>query len=286
MQILDFNGIAVAAVFSQDAPEAIELPLVRHMILNRIRGYNKQFRREYGETVIACDERSWRRSVYPQYKASRKKTRDTSPLDWSAFYEMLSVVRDEIRENFPYRVISVEGAEADDIIGHLVENTQDFGQSEPVLIVSSDKDFLQLQRYKNVKQFSPSRRDFITAETPAFYLFEHICRGDSGDGVPNVLSPDDVFVENGRQRPLRKTIIDEWYKDRDRLDEVMDADTYKNYCRNNKMINLNHTPVEIREKIDSLYTGEANKTNDKIFGFLVENRCSMLIECSQDFHNN
>lgn len=285
MQIIDYSGIAVAAIFSQDAPEQIEEGLIRHMILNRIRSFNTQFREEYGETILACDSSSWRKRVFPQYKAARKKTRDASPLDWGKLFDLISLIREEIRENFPYRVLQADGAEADDIIGHLVEKTQEFGQNEPVLIVSGDKDFLQLHRYKNVKQFSPIKRDFITTENPDFYLFEHICKGDSSDGVPNVLSGDDTFVENGRQRPLRSSKIQEWYQERDQLSEVMDQNTYRNYCRNNKMINLNHTPNEIREEIDSLYTSEANKKNGKIFGYLIEKRCNMLIECAQDFYS-
>lgn len=288
MIILDYSGIAVASIFSQDRPEEIEEGLIRHMILNSIRRYNVQFREEYGEMVIACDSSSWRKERFPHYKAARKKTRDESPLDWSKFFNLISMVRDELQESFPYRVVQVDGAEADDVIGELTKKTQEFGQNEPVLIVSSDKDFLQLHRFNNVKQFSPMKRDFITVEDPHYYLFEHICKGDSGDGVPNMLSPDDTFVENKRQRPLRAKKIEEMYEafNRGMLENEISKEEYRNFYRNKQLIELEHTPNEIREEIDSLYNSEANKNNAKVFGYLVEKRCNMLIESVQDFYTN
>jgi len=288
MIIIDYSGIAVAAIFSQDRPEEIEEGLIRHMILNSIRRYNAKFREEYGETVIACDSSSWRKVRFPQYKAARKKTRDESPLDWSKFFNLISMVRDELQESFPYRVVQANGAEADDVIGELVKKTQEFGQNEPVLIVSSDKDFFQLHRFSNVKQFSPMKRDFITVEDPHYYLFEHICKGDSGDGVPNMLSPDDTFVENKRQRPLRAKKIEEMYEafNRGVLENEISKEEYRNFYRNKQLIELEHTPPEIRDDIHALYNSEANKNNAKVFGYLVEKRCNMLIESVQDFYTN
>lgn len=288
MIIQDYSAIAIAAIFSQDRPEEIEEGLIRHMILNSIRRYNLQFREEYGETIIACDHRSWRKDSYPQYKANRKKNRDESPLDWGKFFELISMVRDELAEVMPYRVMHVENAEADDIIGHLVESTQEFGKNEPVMIISSDKDFLQLQRYKNVNQFSPMKRDFVKIDDPFFYLFEHICKGDTGDGVPNVLSPDDTFVNGDRQRPLRAAKISSWYEsfNKGMLENDMDAESYRNFCRNKRMIDLSYTPKDIRENINRIYNEQGNKGNDKVFGYLVEKRCNMLISSVQDFFVN
>lgn len=284
MIIIDYSAIAIASIFSQDRPEEIEEGLIRHMILNSIRRYNHKFREEYGKTVIACDDHSWRKGPYPQYKANRKKSRDESSLDWSKFFELISMVRDELKESMAYPVIRAEGAEADDIIGHLCETTQD----EPILIVSSDKDFFQLHRHINVKQFSPMKRDFIKVDDPDFYLFEHICKGDSGDGVPNVLSHDDTFVNGDRQKPLRAKTIQGWYESMNMgmLDTDMKADVYRNFCRNKKMIDLRNTPKDIREDISRIHNEQNNKTNEKVFGYLVEKRCNMLIASVQDFFVN
>ena len=51
--------------------------LVRHMVLNSLRGHNKKFRKEYGDMVIACDSGNvWRRQAFPNYKAGRKANRE------------------------------------------------------------------------------------------------------------------------------------------------------------------------------------------------------------------
>jgi len=288
MLIIDYSAISIAAIFSQDRPAEIEEPLIRHMILNSVRRYNHKFRDEYGKTIIACDDRSWRKGPYPQYKANRKKSRDSSPLDWTSLFEMIATVRDEINESMAFPVIQSKGAEADDIIGHLTESTQGFGKGEPVLIVSADKDFLQLHRYKNVKQFSPMKKDFIGVTDPAYYLFEHICRGDSGDGVPNVLSHDDTFVSGDRQKPLRANVIQGWYESMNKgmLDTDMKADVYRNFCRNKKLIDLDSTPNDIREDISRIHKEQDNKDNNKVLGYLIEKRCNMLIPSVQDFFVN
>ena len=180
----------------------ISTPLVRHMIVNAIRSYKNKYGNEFGNIVIACDNKKyWRKKLYPHYKASRKKTRDDSGFDWSAIFEALNLIKQELSEHFPYPVIEVDTAEADDIIASLVVWTQthDLVQQgldvvpQPVLILSGDHDFVQLQRYPNVKQYSPVLRKWVKAVgNPEHDLMEHILSGDKGDGVPNFLSPDDA----------------------------------------------------------------------------------------------
>ena len=202
MIIMDYNGIAIGNIMiNKDNDE----DMIRHMILNTIRMYKVKFQKEYGDVVIACDGiNNWRKEVFPQYKANRKKTRDTSDFDWNEAFRILNTVREELRENFPYKVIHVDGCEADDIIGTLVENTNEFGNHEKVMIISADKDFAQLQKFDNVAQFSPLTKKFVKEEHPRRFLLEHIIKGDTGDGVSNVLSNDDVFVEGIRQTPVSK----------------------------------------------------------------------------------
>ena len=238
MIIVDYSGIAIAAIFSQDRPDEVEESLIRHMILNSLRRYNVKFRDEYGPMVLACDSTSWRKEKYPQYKAKRKTAREESPLDWGKFFGFLNGIRDEIAEEMAYPVLHVDRAEADDIIGVLVESTQEFGQNEPVMIVSSDKDFIQLHRYSNVKQFSPMKRGLLKVDDPVYYKFEHICKGDVSDGVPNMLSADNTFSDGLRQTPLRTKRIQEWYTALPNLcdEDVMTQEQYRNYCRNKLMI--------------------------------------------------
>jgi len=283
MIIVDYSGIAIAAIFSQDRPEEIQEGLIRHMILNTIRRYNTKFRKEYGQMIIACDSTSWRKEKFPQYKAKRKSGRDESPLDWGHFFTLINGVRDEIAESMPYPVVHVDRAEADDVIATLVESTQEFGQNEPVMIVSSDKDFIQLHRYSNVKQFSPMKRNFLKVDDPEYYKFEHICKGDVSDGVPNILSADDTFVEGGRQSPMRVKKIKEWYDNRSKVAEVMGTETYRNYCRNKIVIDLDCIPIDLRESIMDKYKSQQNKDNSKVLTYLIEKRANMLIDSVQDF---
>jgi len=285
MIIIDYSGIAIASIFSQDRPEEIEEGLIRHMVLNSLRRYNLKFRKDYGQMVIACDSSSWRKETYPQYKAKRKTTRDESPLDWKHLFSLINGVRDEIKENMHYPVVTVDRAEADDIIAELVESTQDFGKGEPVMIVSSDKDFFQLQQYSNVKQFSPMKRDFIKVDDAAFYKFDHVCRGDSSDGVPNVLSVDESFTEGIRQKPMRAKKIQEWYaaKTDSQLMDMMGQDTYRNYCRNKSVIDFDYIPKDIKTDINNKYNQQTHKKKSGVLTYLIEKRCNMLIDSVADF---
>ena len=285
MTIIDYSGIAVAAIFSQDRPEEIQEGLIRHMILNQIRRYNLQFREEYGQTIIACDGGSWRKDVYEHYKAKRKTSRDESPLDWGEFFRLINMVRDEIKEHFPYPVIQVDKAEADDIIATLTKNTQEFGKHEPVVIVSADKDFLQLQRYNNVKQYSPNKRGFITVEDAEFQRFDHICRGCGGDGVPNTQSVDNAIVDGIRQTPMRKKKIQEWYENRDNLESVMDTETYRNFQRNQMLIDFDFIPNDMVDKINEEIEKASNTKAKGILNYLIAKRCSMLVEAAADFQS-
>tara|TARA_R110000744_G_scaffold88399_6_gene172314 strand:- start:3970 stop:4833 length:864 start_codon:yes stop_codon:yes gene_type:complete len=286
MIIVDYSGIAVAAAFSQKQPDQLDQGVVRHMILNSLRMHNIKNRGEFGQMVVACDSSSWRKEIFPEYKAARKKSRETSKLDWNKFFTMANNVRDEIKENFSYPVVTVDRAEADDIIGILVSELQEFGRHEEILIVSGDKDFLQLQQFSNVKQYSPVQRKFLECEDPHRYLFEHICKGDSSDGVPNVLSPDNTFTNELRQTPLRAKRIDEWWENRQSLQNHMSKHVWRNYQRNEWMINLRKTPSEIRKEVINQVGEQSGKNNNKILNYLVTNRCGLLVESAQEFFNN
>jgi hypothetical protein len=286
MIIVDYSGIAVAAAFSQKHPDQLDQGVVRHMILNSLRMHNQKNRDEFGQMVIACDSSSWRKEIFPEYKAARKKSREKSKLDWNNFFTMVNTVRDEIKENFSYPVVTVDRAEADDIIGILVSELQEFGRHEEILIVSGDKDFLQLQQFSNVKQYSPVQRKFLECEDPHRYLFEHICKGDASDGVPNVLSSDKTFTEELRQTPLRAKRIDEWWENRHSLQNHMDQEVWRNYQRNEWMINLRKTPPEIRKEVINQVGEQSGKNNNKILNYLVTNRCGLLVESAQEFFNN
>lgn len=256
----------------------IDENLFRHMVLNSIRGINSKFSSEYGELVIACDApRSWRKEIFPYYKANRKKAREKSELNWSALFESLNKVRDELKEFFPYRVIQIERAEADDIIGSLVARYHGY----PILIVSGDKDFVQLHQYMNVKQYDPVRKRFITHNNPSLFVKEHIIKGDMGDGVPNFLSKDDSYVVGTRQRPIRSAKLEQWIK----MDpnDYCDEDMLRNYKRNEQLVDLSFTPKEIRQRVIEEYEAQSDKNKSKLFNYFVDHKLKNLIEAIGDF---
>ncbi|OUW48035.1 MAG: hypothetical protein CBD47_03595 [Synechococcus sp. TMED187] len=279
MILLDYSQIALANIIVQKIDDE---ELIRHMILNSIRMYNKKYRDEYGQMVICCDGfNTWRKEYFPQYKASRKKTRAASDMNWENIFLYLNQIRDEIKENLPYKVIHMEGMEADDIIGTLTYETQEFGQHEPVMIISSDKDFIQLHKFKNVKQYSPARKKLIEEKHPRKYLFEHVCRGDTGDGVPNVLSPDNCFVDGIKQTPMRKTVIDFWMENEDNMPQ----EVLRNYQRNSTLIDLSKIPTDIYSNIVQEYNSQKPAMKMKVLNYLIKKRCKNLIEVVEEFYN-
>jgi hypothetical protein len=279
MIIIDYSAIAVSNIVTQRLD--IQEDMIRHMILNSIRMYRSRFRDKFGEVVMAGDAgNNWRYNEFPQYKAARKKTRKESKMDWKEAFRIINLVWEELGEHFPYKTIKIDGCEADDVIGVLVEQTQEFGQHEPVIIISADKDFAQLQKYKNVSQFSPMTKKFIKEDHPRKQLLELVLKGDTADGVPNVLSDDNVFVNGGRQTPLRKPIIEALMHDPSSQGETV----LRNIQRNRKLIDLESTPAALREKIIYSYDGQNKAGNKgKVFPYLVDKRGRRLLEDVKDF---
>jgi 5'-3' exonuclease len=279
--IVDLNQVMISTLMVQIGNHkniTIEEDLVRHMVLNSLRGHKVRFSEEFGEMVIACDDKNyWRKQIYPYYKANRKKERDASELDWNAVFEVLNKVRDELKINFPYKVIQVEHAEADDIIATL---TKEFCYQEKILILSGDKDFGQLQKYPNVKQYSPVLKKYIKCDNPDMFLKEHIMRGDSSDGIPNFLSPDNVFVMGGRQSPITSKKITNWLMTNP--EEFCNETMLRNYKRNQQLIDLECIPSEISEQVLTQYNSQ-QKDRSKLFNYFVEHKLKNLMECIGDF---
>jgi len=287
MIIVDINQIMISNLMVQiNGRNAVELneDLVRHMVLNSLRGHNKKFRKEYGEMVIACDSKNvWRREIFPNYKAGRKATREKSQHDWDAIFSMLHTIKDEIRSFLPYKVIELETAEADDIIATLVKRIQNQvgpNHEKKVLILSGDKDFIQLHS-PNVKQYNPVLNKFVgKGEDPVIYIKEHILKGDRSDGIPNVLSDDNVFIEGRRQRPLSKKKIESWVNE---VFMTFTEEEQKNYSRNRKLIDLSCIPPELEEKIINEFIDAKVASRDKILNYFITKKLKTLIEVIDEF---
>jgi len=285
MILIDYNAIAISNIVTQKMD--LDENLIRHMILNSIRMYRKKYFREFGEIVITSDgSKNWRYEVFPQYKFKRKDARKVSKIDWQEVFRITNKVFDEIRENFPYKVVVHDECEADDVIAQLVVNSQvDFGHQEKVMIISSDKDFGQLQKYSNVSQYSPMLKKEIVIVNPRRHLLELILRGDQSDGIPNVLSIDDSFTEGVRQTPLREAKIDEIMKDLDDGELMYAASWHRNYLRNKKLIDLTETPSNLKLEIINNFEQQGDKSDNKkkVMNYLIVNGCINLVEVIGDF---
>ncbi len=285
MILVDFNQVMISNLMMQIGNHTnipIEEGLFRHMVINSLRSYKQKFSDEYGEIVIACDDKNyWRKQVFPYYKANRKKNREASEINWTQVFEIFNKIKSEIKDNFPYRVIQVESAEADDIIASLVkEYGTDLNGPVKILILSGDKDFVQLQTYGNVKQYDPVRKKWINHDNPQRYLLEHILKGDAGDGVPNVLSDDDTFVSDKRQRPLTQKKINKIYNDGA---VILDSVTDRNFMRNKHMVDLSMVPESIKNEVINKYDTEAGKDRSKLFNYFITHKLKLMMENVGDF---
>jgi hypothetical protein len=259
---------------------ALDENLIRHMVLNSLRSYVRQFKSKYGNVVICCDSKNyWRREYFPFYKSNRKKDREKSGFDWTLIFQTLNKIREELKVNFPYKVLDIDGAEADDIIGVLAARQS---PHEEILILSSDKDFIQLQKYKNVIQYSPIMKKFVKSDSPTEYTKEHILRGDRGDGIPNFLSPDNCFALGERQKVLNTKKMTEWLAMKP--EEFCSNDNMlRGYKRNQQLIDLDFIPEKIRESIVEAYENTAIGSKQKMLNYFIENRLTNLIEQLDEF---
>lgn len=283
MILVDLNQVLLAGLMVQISGQKnvkLEEDLVRHLALNILRGHVKQFRHEYGEVVLCCDNKKyWRKEFFPFYKAGRKKTRDKSDLDWHLIFDILGKIKQELKDNFPYRVIDVEGAEADDIIGTL---TPIYSQTEKVLILSSDGDFLQLQMYgKNVKQYNPTQKKFITSKNPLEELKAKIIGGDRGDGIPNILSPGDTFVREVRQKVMTEARLNTFMSTN--YGEYEDESARIGFSRNQTLIDLRNIPGDIKNSIIDTYNNTTPAPRSKLIPYFMAKKLKNLMDVIEEF---
>ena len=275
-QLVDFSQIFIGSYMTASKFTSVDMDVIRPAVLNVLRLYRTKFVSEFGELILCCDSRkSWRKEIFPNYKASRKKTRSAAPIDWENLYECLNQLKEELVEWFPYQVLEVEKAEADDIIAVLVGLA-----NERTLILSSDKDFVQLHHF-NVRQYSPMQKKFVEGDSK-WSLHEKLIKGDVGDGVPNIMSDDNVFIDEGRrQKPITKKKVDAWYD----LDPDMycDAEMLRNYNRNKQLIDLSEVPESIRINITEQFETPAVGDRKRLLTYFINHRLKNLTENLTEF---
>ena len=284
MILLDFSNIIVGSIMVANKipnEERTSHDFIRHLVLNSIRNYRIKYKKTYGEIVICTDtQSSWRKGVYPYYKAHRKAIREKQKsekgMDWSALFKTIHEIIDEIDTFFPYKVISIPHAEGDDVIAVLARNF-----NEKSIIISSDKDFTQLHKYKNIKQYSPIQKKMLNGSEPYKYLKEHIIRGDKGDGVPNILSADDCIVEGVRQKPISKKKIELWMNEKP-VDFCVNGMSEK-WKRNQQLIDFDFIPTDISQSIVDQYLKEKKQRQGQLLNYFITKRLKYLMENMEDF---
>ena len=282
MILLDFSNIIIGSIMiahKTSTQDAMSEDFIRHLVLNSIRNYRVKYRQKYGEIVICTDFlSSWRKEQFKYYKANRKKAREKQEkqggMDWKNLFSVINQIIKEIDEYFPYKVISVPHAEGDDIIAVLSKNFD-----ENSIIISSDKDFSQLHRFKYIKQYSPIQKKMILTPDPYKYLKEHIIRGDKSDGIPNILSSDDCIVSGIRQKPISKKKIALWMEEPDM------SHIDPRWKRNQKLIDFDYIPEAIADAILNEYNKEKknNEMPGRFTSYFVKNKLHYLMEHKGDF---
>ena len=279
MILLDYSQTVIGSFMAMGRGKpVVEEDLLRHTILNSIRMFRNKFTKDYGEMVICCDDKdNWRKEIFPEYKANRRKNRENDTTDWKTLFELLHEMREDLTKYFPYKVMHVDTAEADDIIGVLVDHCEE----NPTLILSSDKDFIQLQKYQGVRQWSPLQKKFVVGD-PVESLYDKTIRGDTGDGVPNILSSDDTLITEGkRQTPITKKKMELWRGKKP--EEFCNEAMLRNYHRNKTLVDLRETPESIRINIVNQYDNQEAGDRSQLWNYFVDNRLKNLMDVIDEF---
>ena len=288
MILIDYSQVAISNIAVQLAmskdKNVLSIPMVRHMVLNSIRGYVHRFRSEYpGEVVICVDGPDpWRREIFSQYKAKRREGRNNDDKDWESVFGLIHTIKEELRDNFPYKVVQLDKVEADDIIAVICKKNHE----QKILIVSGDKDFQQLQKYPNIFQYSPIQKKFVETDSPQEYIYEHIIRGDTSDGIPNFLSPDDTFVNGIKQKPVSKKKLVGWIDSLMRGNDPQDFCNeyhYRNFQRNQRLIDFDYIPDDIQTDIYNEYEKATVTSRSKILPYMIQHDLKELIGKIEEF---
>lgn len=277
MIIVDYSGLAIAGIMSQlKGSKEIEVDLARHFLLNMIRSINSKHRNEYGELILAIDSRKyWRKEVFPYYKANRKKARDESGFDWAGLFNAMQTIKEELVETFPYKVIEVERAEADDIIGALCK---EYGNTnEKILIVATDSDYNQLLHYMNVNQLCPLKGKMVQANAKEA-LINKIIKGDKKDGVPSIKQDDNALVLGTRAPPINQAFIAELKAMKD------DHGKYeRNWKRNEQLLDLEYIPDDLYNEIIKSVNEYPVKNKAGLMDYFAKHKLRNLFDKLHDF---
>lgn len=248
--LIDFNGLAMPAYFKIPG---ITKNLLMKYLLHKLAYFKNIFKTN--DIIIVLEAgNNWRKDKFPYYKINR----DKSNIDFELIQKCIKDL-----EAIGFCTFSDKKCEADDCIAVLAKH---FGKTEEVVIVSGDKDFIQLID-KNIKLYSD--KDYITVENTQQFLQDLILKGDVCDGIPNVLSPDETFYEKMRQIRFSKKTLKE------------NVEEYPYFKRNQELIDFNYIPKEIQDSIIEKVSGITmfySYTKNSIYKFFIKNKMGSLLE--------
>ena len=294
MLIFDFNALLVsnvAAATKELGAANVDLKAATGYFLNTFLDYKKKFS-SYGEVVIACDSpNNWRKTVYPYYKINRKTNRAKMPFDWALVEASIKSIQRDMMESFPYTILKVDGCEADDIIATICKHVNGYdsatgiqSKAEEILILSADQDFLQLQAINGVKQWSTNTKKFLVESNPSKFLFDKILKGDSGDGVVNILSEDNAIANGIRQSPVTQARIDKWTEYFVTNGSLHPDLSEANYKRNKTLVDLmNCVPIKLEEETIKQFEEYRKPSKIKLQSYLIANGYKNLYSDLQYF---
>lgn len=293
--LVDFSQTAISsvAVFANELKGGDPKNMIKHIILNQLLGLKRRFG---GQLIICCDSRSyWRRAEFPSYKGHRKHSKDAGFLDWTMVYEVLGEMKQELSEFFPYKVLEVAGAEADDIIPVLISyfdenelvNTGLIEEPAEIVIVSTDGDYSQLQKYRQVKQWNNVTKKMLVSKNPKQDLIGYICQGQTKDNIPNVCTSDKWAADRAADIPARASpfktsrLIDFYNRG---YDACLNEDEKRNYRRNELLLDFDKIPSSVQgDIIRSYHSTEITSSKKKIYDYLLGKRMKLLIASHSDF---
>lgn len=274
---IDFSSLAISAAKAYTAQEklpSVSTNMLRHLILNSILKVRRKFKAEYPELVIACDaDHYWRKDEFKFYKAHRTAIKEADEFDWDAFNISFDIITEEIKQIFPYKVLMVDGCEADDIIGILAKKL-----SHSMLVYAKDGDYHQTLKNPNVKLFNPYTQAFVERGDVKLLLEEKICRGDRGDGIPGIWSVENSFVDKIRQKPATQKKIDEFLKMYHECTNL-ESEEFKRFKENKKMIDFDSIPQKYFDEVLKSYHETVinlNVNKMKIFTYLSQHELAQI----------
>ena len=268
--LIDVSNLTMRCLFSQmPGPEEQEFSIFK---LTFMASFMKLLKTLEPERVICLqDSESWRKQVYPEYKANRAAKREQSVVNFDVFFPVLEKFINDIADSFkniPF--VKIPYAEADDCIATIVKNHPDWD----IINVSSDRDFYQLFKYPNYRQWDAMKHTFIEGLDPDVELMVKILTGDSSDNIPGLKRG----IGPKRALKIINEDVNQWIENEKLQPE---------YERNMKLISFDCIPKEIElainDVINNLTYGEPD--TKKYFKFIQMSGLAELMNTFTDYVN-